>query len=246
VLAWWLAGAVAWGLQCSALPARAETPGPRPVRVTLAPEERKVMSGIAWRAMTQECDAIWAREGVILTWSKTETGSDVRLPLRFDDRELRKRDPKGDAALGVTVFEGRSQRILVSIARAREVIALRRGLADSGDATTLDIALGVLLGRVIAHEIGHALLLTTRHSSEGLMRADYDADVRSATSGQFALARHERERLNVRFSNMPARGHVAAADTALKSARHAPGLKTGGYPRLANSGGSGDQRSRPE
>jgi hypothetical protein len=175
--------------------------------------------------MTQECNAIWAREGITLMWSKTETATDVRLPLRFDDREVRKHDPKSDAALGVTLFAGRSQAILVSIARAKRVIERRKGLADSGAATTLDNALGVLLGRVIAHEIGHALLLTTRHSSEGLMRAEYDAgDVRPATGGQFALARHERERLNVRFSNMPAREEVAVADVTWRDAPPVPSL----------------------
>ena len=183
------------------------------------------MSGVAWRAMWQECNAIWAREGITVTWSKTDTGGDVRLPLRFDDREVRKHDPKGDAALGVTVFVGRSQQILVSIARARHVIALRRGLADSGDATTLDIALGVLLGRVIAHEIGHALLLTTRHSNDGLMRAEYDADdVRPATGGRFALARHERDRLAVRFSNMPSPPQVALAHFTWRDAPPVPSL----------------------
>ena len=194
------------------LPAGAQVAEPRPIRVTLAPVEKDMMSGIAWRAMTQECNAIWAREGIAVTWSNTETAADVRLPLLFDDREVRKHDPKGEAALGVTLFAGRSQQMLVSIARARHVIERRQGFADSSDATTLDIALGVLLGRVIAHEIGHALLLTTRHSNNGLMRAEYDAgDVRPADGGQFALARHERDRLAVRFSNMPSPPQVALA-----------------------------------
>jgi hypothetical protein len=195
------------------LPAGAQVAAQRPIRVALAPVEKDVMSGIAWRAMTQECTAIWAREGITLTWSKTDTGADVRLPLRFDDREVRKHDPKSEAALGVTLFAGRSQQILVSIARARRVIERRQGFADSGDATTLDIALGMMLGRVIAHEIGHALLLTTRHSNDGLMRAEYDAD-----GGQFALARHERDRLAIRFSNMPSPPHVALAGFTWKDA----------------------------
>src|SRR5687767_5958552 len=128
-------------------PAAAQVAAERPIRVALAPVEKDIMSGIAWRAMTQECNAIWAREGITLTWSKTDTGAHVRLPVQFDDREVRKHDPKSEAALGVTLFAGRSQQILVSIARARHVIERRQGFADSSDATTLDIALGVLLGR---------------------------------------------------------------------------------------------------
>jgi hypothetical protein len=194
--------------------ARAETTL-RPIHIALAPVVKGPLSGVAWRALTQECSAIWAGEGVALTWSGADGRARVVLPLLFDDRELGKHDPKGEDALGVTAFEGRSQRILVSVARARRVLELRRGLADSGDATTLDIAMGVLLGRVIAHEIGHAILLTTRHSADGLMRAQYGAgDVRPAVRGQFALSPSERDRLAVRFSNAPAAVQLADATPA--------------------------------
>ena len=102
------------------------------------------------------------------TWLGSATATsdaDVTLPVVFHDRELRKHDPKDGEAFGVTLFAGRSQRILVSAPRARLVVAAHRGLADSGDAMTLDIAHGRLLGRVVAHEVGHALLLTLRHST---------------------------------------------------------------------------------
>jgi hypothetical protein len=46
-----------------------------------------------------------------------------------------------------------------------------------------DRRLGVVLGRAVAHEIGHYLLRTSTHASQGLMRASIDAqqfaDVRS-------------------------------------------------------------------
>ena len=191
--------------------ARAETAA-RPVHVALAPVVKGALSGVAWRALTHECDGIWAREGIALTWSGKDTRAHVVLPLLFDDREIGKHDPKGEDALGVTAFVGRSQQIVVSVARARRILEQRRGLADTSDGTTLDIALGVLLGRVVAHEIGHALLLTTRHSSDGLMRAQYGAgDVRPAVVGQFALSASERDRLAVRFSNMPAPVQLADA-----------------------------------
>jgi hypothetical protein len=90
---------------------------------------------------------------------------------------------------------------------------------DYGAYKTLDFALGVLLGRVIAHEIGHAILLTTRHSPDGLMRAQYGAaDVQPAPGGQFALSRSERERLAVRFSNLPAPVQMAEATPAVAAA----------------------------
>src|SRR5688500_8709351 len=97
-------------------PARAQTTG-HPIPVALAPVIGDRLSGIAWRAMTEECSGIWAREGVVLTWSGAEANARVVLPLLFDDRETGKHDPKGEDALGVTAFEGRSQRIIVSVAR---------------------------------------------------------------------------------------------------------------------------------
>jgi hypothetical protein len=190
----------------------AETPVPQGITVALVPEVKDTMSGIAWRAMTAECSRIWAREGIALTWSGAAGGAHVVLPLVFDDRQVRRHDPKKEDALGVTLFAGRTQRILVSIARARAVIALRRGLADSGDAMTLDIALGTLLGRVVAHEVGHAVLLTTGHAAHGLMHPRLDGDdLRPSLDGQFALSAADRQRLAVRFSNLPQPGQVVLA-----------------------------------
>ena len=207
---------------------RAET-APRPViRVALAPVIVDRMSGIAWRAMTEECDGIWAREGIALTWSGASTGADVVLPLVFDHRELKKHDPKAGDAFGVTIFAGRSQRILISAARARDVVGQRRGMADSGDSTTLDIAMGTLLGRVVAHEIGHALLLTKAHTAGGLMNPSLEAaDVRLSPGSRYALSAPDRTRLAVRFSNAP-RGTAALASftwtdvPAAPSPRRAP------------------------
>jgi len=203
-------------------PARAEA-APRPaIRVALAPVIVDTMSGIAWRAMTTECDAIWAREGIALTWSGADAGADVVLPLVFDHREVKKHDLKTGDAFGVTLFAGRSQRILVSTARAREVVGQRHGLADSGDSTTLDIAMGTLLGRVVAHEIGHALLLTKAHTTGGLMNASLEADeIRPSLDGQFALSAPDRTRLAVRFSNA-ARGEAALASVTWTDVPPAP------------------------
>lgn len=173
------------------------------IRVALVPKAAQELSGIAWRALTEECTAIWAREGIALSWSGATPDADVVLPLIFDDREVRRHDHGSDDAFGVTLFHGRSQRIVVSTGRAREVVALRRGLADSSDAMALDVAMGRLLGRVVAHEIGHALLLTTVHAAAGLMHPRLDAtDLRPALDGQFALSDQDRGRLAIRFSNI--------------------------------------------
>jgi hypothetical protein len=182
--------------------ARAESHAAVVLRIGLSPVHVDAMSGVAWRATMQECNDIWAREGVALDWSGESAGAHLVLPVVFDHREVRQHDPKHEDAFGVTLFVGRAQRIIVSIKRAREVVSRRRGFADSSDGTTLDIALGRLLGRVVAHEIGHALLLTTGHTADGMMRARVDtSSIRPLLPGQFALSAVDRQRIAVRFSN---------------------------------------------
>ena len=185
----------------------------RVVRVALDPRFVEHLSGVAWGSMTQESTAIWAREGIALRWSGPSAGADLVLAVVFDDRAVRKHDTKHEDAFGVTLFSGREQRILVSISRAREVVARRQGLADSSDATTLDIAMGVVLGRVVAHEIGHALLLTLSHAPHGLMHPRIETgDLRPLHASEVALLAPDRHRLTVRFSNRPAPVQVANAD----------------------------------
>lgn len=50
----------------------------------------------------------------------------------------------------------------------------------------------VLLGRAIAHELGHLLLMTTAHTSSGLMRAQWTAPVvRRSRPGDWALTKED-------------------------------------------------------
>jgi hypothetical protein len=93
-------------------------------------------------------------------------------------------------------------------------VATHRKLADSGDAMTLDIAHGTLLGRIVAHEVGHALLLTLKHSAHGLMSPQLEQRTGPLDVALFALSTPDRERLAVRFSNRPGATLLASASPA--------------------------------
>jgi hypothetical protein len=214
-----LAALLHLGVLC--LAATAQVSERLPIRVRIEPIMRDPINGVAWNALIEECRRIWGPEGVEVLWLGRDDGGSphVSLPLVFDDRELRRHDPVHEDALGVTLFQGRSQRILVSAARARRVLAGRHGLADSSDAMTLDIAFGRVLGRVVAHEIGHALLLTLTHATQGLMSPQLETtDVRPLDQGQLQLTLVERARINTRFSQLtlaaPALAGTAAENRA--------------------------------
>ena len=199
-------------------PAAQAQPRSRPVvRVRVTTVIKDPVSGLAWNALTEECARIWSAEGVEISWGEGDAGSpaaDVTVPLVLDDRELQKYDPsRRKDAFGITLFAGRTQRVLVSSARVRELIAARRKLADSDDSTVRDLAAGRLLGRVVAHELGHVLLLTRQHAPEGLMSPSLTGrSLGPFEPANFALSTVERQRIATRFSN--SRGGEQRADAS--------------------------------
>src|SRR5687768_16690521 len=89
---------------CAWHAAHAQSLDRTPVRVQLIADAKDDMGGVTWNAMTEECRRIWSREGVEITWGAAAPNSapfHVSLPIIFDDRELRKYDPKGVDAFGV-------------------------------------------------------------------------------------------------------------------------------------------------
>lgn len=193
------------------------SPVPR-ARVRFVPAVTDHVSGLTWTALTEECERIWKPEGVDIEWDGDAVDGrapDVVVPLVFDDREVEKSDrSKKQDAFGITVFFGRTQRVLVSVRRVRQLIAARRKLADSDDSTVRDHVAGLLLGRVVAHELGHVLLLTTAHAATGLM-SPYLTERSSGPvePGHFALTAFERYRIATRFSVPPDVTRLANAAT---------------------------------
>ena len=80
------------------------------------PQFTEHFSGVTWTALTEECERIWTPEGVGIEWNAdADAGApDVIVPLLFDNREVEKSDrSKKQDAFGITVFFGRTQRVLV-------------------------------------------------------------------------------------------------------------------------------------
>lgn len=133
----------------------------------------------ARRFLLSETSRIWEREGVAVRWAVAAGGvtpPDAALRVLVIARAAQAGEDtrRWPVAELVTRTEPRAVAI-ASIGSAQRVVseAARFRLLDPlGDAQT---RLGLVLGRAVAHEIGHFLLATGTHAERGLMRATFDA-----------------------------------------------------------------------
>ena len=128
-------------------------------------------------ALIAEATAVWRRAGVHLVWSPGSGARPagalrvlvIRKPVSTDDNPP-------DVVLGQLVgLGGASALAIASIDRAEQLIAEWRS-ARMIPASLHDDRLGLVLGRAVAHEIGHYLLESRAHTRAGLMRATFVAN----------------------------------------------------------------------
>jgi hypothetical protein len=142
-------------------------------------------------AMFSETQTIWQPQGV--TVSPGEADSCDRLLQVKSDAEARAEDLTHESALGWVPFvAGRARRVVfLRVSRAQSLIGAMSPGTRPEALTRLLVAR--FLGRILAHELGHVLLNSTRHQPKGLMRAQYRArDVLSAPVSTYTLDAGER------------------------------------------------------
>jgi hypothetical protein len=173
------------------------------IRVTM----KDHLAGPAFKTLQHEASRIWLRHGVALVWNEpTASPCDTIEEIVFNDDDLvRLAGGKTDTALARAVFLGRSRTIYVSAPRAFRMLAqLRDTFVDVASTGERDFRGGTLLGRIVAHELGHALLTTMTHSKGGLMRPVFGLkDVLSDDERLNDLTPGESNRLAMRFSLVP-------------------------------------------
>ena len=170
--------------------ARESSPAPRAaieVLLTLAPE----VPAPSRTALIHETTAIWQADGVTLTWLP---GAADLPPARGRLRVLITRRH------GCNAPEGQQRLTVGELLRPRtghpaavisldvaECIVRSSGFPES--APLHHRRLGLVLGRAVAHEIGHYILDTHVHARQGLMRPRFDArEFAGLDSGAFMLA----------------------------------------------------------
>jgi hypothetical protein len=149
----------------------------------------------ALERMIDEAAAIWTPYRVVV--------SPVFEAVRSDDREGRwitlvvraqpanridGRQPRGHRALASLVFVDNTPGDVMYVSLDTALRMVRDARLGRGAPEVEERFAAQLLGRAVAHELGHFLLASKRHASEGLMRASFEAiDLMSNDRARFRL-----------------------------------------------------------
>ena len=146
--------------------------------------------------VTAEADAIWRSAGLAITWE--------RQPARASPRTLHVvfGNERGNATsslqpLGWIRFDDDrpAPDMYLSYANAVSLLETSRdniGLSHNMTILERDIYLSRALGRALAHELGHYLLVSKAHTADGLMKANRTAsEFFSSDRRRFAVAAKE-------------------------------------------------------
>jgi hypothetical protein len=142
------------------------------------PKTMKEAEGIA--------SEVYRRAGIEIQWGEPSTHEDAtKLYVNVLSQDMAEPFYVSDETVGFAIPGSRAANVIYERIRR---IARRRHVAS-----------GLLLGYVIAHELGHLLLPAHSHSSSGLMRPDLDMELAATrklrfTADQVALIQ---ERLTV-------------------------------------------------
>ena len=146
--------------------------------------ELQMQTRVAWgpsdtKLLTDEVERIWQPYGLTLCWTQRSNpcaGWGVRLTVVVADDLPRKVTPAGlgEPIVGRILFDagGPSTDIALSISAARGLVSRASRLGEwPGGAW--NVLVPRVLGRALAHEIGHFVLQTRDHARTGLMTASF-------------------------------------------------------------------------
>ena len=176
---------VCLGLVCIALGVFAVTPpatllataGASGLVLNLRLASSETLSPVSRRAMVREAEAIWLAGSVQLRWLEGNRDSQAAaLRVLVTPKAVSSTADEKYWTIGELLrFDGETAIAVASIAGARRIVEESQRTRLTDQVTEREQRIGVVLGRAIAHEIGHYLLQTNTHASFGLMRATIDA-----------------------------------------------------------------------
>src|SRR5262245_44967671 len=155
--------------------------------------------------LLREATRIWQSQGVTIDWLPSTAQVEENRSLRVLVL-LTHGSAGGDSlAVGELIGSRRGQAVaIVSIEAAERLVAKSWPQGFPAPSNPDPRRLGLVLGRAIAHEIGHYLLDTGTHARYGLMRPSFDArEFADLRPGPFMLDAHAAQWLRGHF---PPRG----------------------------------------
>lgn len=149
-----------------------------------------------------EVQAIWKVLGAQIRSVEAPDDGCARIVVVKADRDALPEDMTHEDAIGWVPFAAGHARQLMflRVGRARLMVAgVITGVNPEG---LTNLMLAKLLGRTVAHELGHVLLNNSSHADSGLMRARYRAnDVLRVQASAYTLNSDERARLFTRLAS---------------------------------------------
>ena len=167
--------------------------------------------------ITGEAASIWRAADVEIQWAERLPDSNApvdRIITLLFTNNLPGRSAQTPGALGaVQLVHGRMRQLIYVSPAAVQVLVAKAGVSPATG--HFDVVYARMLGRVIAHELGHLLLNTSAHRDSGVMRAKFVArDAMSGDVNRFALAADDVARLaglRLARAEPPATGPPASA-----------------------------------
>jgi hypothetical protein len=139
----------------------------------------------------REVQRIWQTAGLDIQWRDAATADEVRadriIAVHLTDDAVDGVQLPAGALGGVPTVNGQMRRtIFVSPSAVERLVSAGGATRDS---SAFALLYSRMVGRVVAHELGHLLLHSSEHRSSGLMRAMFvGRDVVSTDARRFALA----------------------------------------------------------
>jgi hypothetical protein len=169
------------------------------------------------RLMLAETDAVWRTTGFVFVWRRPartgepydcEAGPGLPSTLRVVVGDEAGSADDGNLPLGWITFDDETspqQEIHVSFANAVALMARSAGVVGSAERmppAQRDTLLARVMGRALAHELGHYLFASKAHSPAGLMMASHTAaEFFGVERSRFSIDPAQRAQLAARVKN---------------------------------------------
>jgi hypothetical protein len=186
------------------LPPADLTPQAAPCGVAIELEVKAPLQwgALEWRLLTREVEGLWERYGLSLCWGEGTKGC-VGWQVRLRVLVAEDLPPSGEITVGAKPIVGRiifdadgpGTDIALSVRTARALAARARlgGRPLGGwPTTTVEHFVPRVVGRALAHEVGHYVLGSRSHTRTGLMAGSFRPDdVTLGEASRFRLSEAE-------------------------------------------------------